>query len=275
MKRAVVVGGSVGGLLAGNMLLRQGWQVDVFERSWTGLESRGAGIAPQRSLLDALQIAGIEVADDIGVPIATRRAYDRDGSVSASCTYRQKTTSWGLIYSKLLDAFPSQNYHRGARQIRFIEHPDGVTTEFEDGRSVEADLLVGADGMRSNVRRQLFPNIEPRYAGYVAWRGVLDESRVSSTFVDKYFGSFSFALLPSEEFICYPVAGTDGSTEVGRRRFNMMWYRPVKVGPDFDELATGTDGVLYPGGIPPTLIKPVFVASMKDDARRFIRLSTT
>ena len=268
MKRAAIIGGSVGGLLAGNMLLRKGWHVDIYERSRNGLESRGAGIAPQRTLLEALGVAGVEVQADIGVPISSRRAYDKDGTIVASSSYDQKTTSWGLIYQKLLQAFPPQHYHLGARQRSFVESRDGVTVTFEGGLRIDADLLVGADGMRSNVRKQLFPLIEPQYAGYVAWRGVLDERRVSGAFVEKYFGSFSFALLPGEQLIGYPVAGTDGSIAPGRRRFNVMWYRPVEAGADFDDLATGTDGIMYPGGIPPALIRPGIISAMKADAER-------
>jgi 2-polyprenyl-6-methoxyphenol hydroxylase-like FAD-dependent oxidoreductase len=65
MKRAIIVGGSMGGMLAGNMLLRQGWTVEILEHTKGGLEARGAGIVPQRSLLAALQRAGVTVRPDI------------------------------------------------------------------------------------------------------------------------------------------------------------------------------------------------------------------
>ena len=54
MKKAIIVGGSMGGMLAGNILIRQGWAVEILERTREGLEARGAGIVPQRSLLAAL-----------------------------------------------------------------------------------------------------------------------------------------------------------------------------------------------------------------------------
>ena len=55
MKKAIIVGGSMGGLLAGNMLIRQGWAVEFLSEPKEGLEARGAGIVPQRSLLAALE----------------------------------------------------------------------------------------------------------------------------------------------------------------------------------------------------------------------------
>jgi hypothetical protein len=80
MKKAIIVGGSMAGLLAGNILIRQGWHVEVLERTREGLEARGAGIVPQRSLLAALKRAGVTVRADIGIRITKRVAYDRAGN---------------------------------------------------------------------------------------------------------------------------------------------------------------------------------------------------
>ena len=66
MKKAIIVGGSMAGMLAGNMLIRQGWEVEILERSREGLEARGAGIVPQRSLLAALARAGVTDGRDVG-----------------------------------------------------------------------------------------------------------------------------------------------------------------------------------------------------------------
>jgi 2-polyprenyl-6-methoxyphenol hydroxylase-like FAD-dependent oxidoreductase len=62
------------GVLAGNMLIRQGWAVEILERSKDGLEGRGAGIVPQRSLLTALGRAGVTVRPDIGIRVTKRVA---------------------------------------------------------------------------------------------------------------------------------------------------------------------------------------------------------
>ena len=70
----------------------------------------------------------------------------------------------------LRDAFPAAHYHRGVGLKGFEQTAASVTAHFSDGRSVEADLLIGADGIRSTVRQQLLPDLNPLYAGYVAWR---------------------------------------------------------------------------------------------------------
>src|SRR5262245_40410511 len=175
MKKAVVVGGSMAGLLIGNMLIRQGWAVDVLERTRGNLEARGAGIVPQRSLLAALARAGVNIRDDIGIRIGKRVAYDRAGSAFATHFYDQYSTSWGLLYNLLRDAFPREHFH-GGRNVIGIEQDDGSAAAIlDDGSRVEGELLVGADGMRSVVRGVMFPQVQPRYAGYLSWRGMLDE----------------------------------------------------------------------------------------------------
>jgi 2-polyprenyl-6-methoxyphenol hydroxylase-like FAD-dependent oxidoreductase len=79
MKKAIIVGGSMAGMLAGNMLIRQGWAVEILQRTKEGPEARGAGIVPQRSLLAALGRAGVTVRPDIGIRLVKRAAYDRAG----------------------------------------------------------------------------------------------------------------------------------------------------------------------------------------------------
>src|SRR5215210_3083280 len=110
MKRAIIVGGSMGGMLAGNMLIREGWSVEILERTKGGLEARGAGIVPQRSLLTALRRAGVTVRPDIGIRVNKRVAYERSGDAFATHHYDQYSTSWSLLYNLLSEAFPARHF---------------------------------------------------------------------------------------------------------------------------------------------------------------------
>src|SRR5436190_24211576 len=175
MKKAIIVGGSMGGMLAGNMLVRQGWTVEILERTKEGLEARGAGIVPQRSLLAALKRAGVTVRPDIGIRVIKRVAYDRAGVAFATHRYDQYSTSWSLLYNLLRDAFPARHFHAGRNVTEIVQDSHGAAAILDDGTTFEGDLLIGADGMRSVVRRALLPEIEPRYVGYLAWRGMLEE----------------------------------------------------------------------------------------------------
>jgi 2-polyprenyl-6-methoxyphenol hydroxylase-like FAD-dependent oxidoreductase len=126
MKKAIIVGGSMAGMLAGNMLIRQGWAVEILERTKEGLEARGAGIVPQRSLLAALGHAGVTVRPDIGIRLIKRVAYDCAGVAFATHPYDQYSTSWSLLYNLLRDAFPAQHFHAGRnvpRSCRIVIAP--------------------------------------------------------------------------------------------------------------------------------------------------------
>lgn len=69
-----------------------------------------------------------------------------------------------------------------------------MIAKFEGGHSERCDLLVGADGPSSTVRQQLLPNIFPKYTGYVAWRGVVDENKISTYVVQFFANKFTFFL---------------------------------------------------------------------------------
>ena len=124
MKKAIIVGGSMAGMLAGNMLVRQGWDVEILERSKEGLEGRGAGIVPQRSLLAALARAGVTVNPNIGIRVTKRVAYDRTGVAFATHQYDQYSTSWSLLYNLLRDAFPMQHFLAGRNVKEVVQDRD-------------------------------------------------------------------------------------------------------------------------------------------------------
>jgi 2-polyprenyl-6-methoxyphenol hydroxylase-like FAD-dependent oxidoreductase len=268
MKKAIIVGGSMAGMLAGNMLVRQGWAVEILERTREGLEGRGAGIVPQRSLMAALGRAGVTVRPDIGIRVTKRVAYDLAGAAFATHPYDQYSTSWSLLYNLLRDAFPARHFHAGRNVCDVVQDSDGATAILDDGTKFEGDLLIGADGMRSVVRHALFPEVQPQYVGYLAWRGMLEESHAAPEFVESCFSALNFSFPNGEELIGYPVAGANGAVEVGRRRFNIMWYRPVSPGAELRNMFTGADGVHYETGIPPSRVRPELIAAMKDEAHR-------
>ena len=96
--KIAIVGGSIAGLLAGVLLRRAGWAVEIYERSPVELSSRGAGIVVHDDLFDALDRAGVNLVGEVGVPSAGRMIFSRDGEIEAECSMDQIFTSWGLLY---------------------------------------------------------------------------------------------------------------------------------------------------------------------------------
>jgi 2-polyprenyl-6-methoxyphenol hydroxylase-like FAD-dependent oxidoreductase len=270
-RRAAVIGGSLGGLFAALLLRKAGWRVEVFERIGEELSGRGAGIVTHEGLFDALRTVGIEIDPAaLGASVQGRRIFDLSGRVGGELKLSQVLTSWGRLYALLRAHLPAESYRRGMPLTRVEERADGVAAEFADGTRYEADLLVGADGLYSTVRRQFLPELEPRYAGYIAWRGLVDEADLSRETRDALGDWFAFSLPEGEQMLGYPVAGADEQTAPGRRRFNFVWYRPAAPGAALSELLTDVSGERHALSIPPHRIRPEVIARMRADAERLL-----
>jgi 2-polyprenyl-6-methoxyphenol hydroxylase-like FAD-dependent oxidoreductase len=266
-KRALVVGGSMAGLFTALLLRRAGWRVDVFERIGAELSGRGAGIVTHPELFDVLERAGIDPdVAKLGVPVVGRRVLGADGAIAGEQPLPQVLTSWGHLYGLLRKALPSAIYHNGRNLLRIEETDDRVGAHFDDGSSIEGDLLIGADGIGSTVRAQLAPEIAPNYAGYIAWRGLVDEADLSAAVREAICDHFSFSLPDGEQMLGYPVAGANEAMERGRRRFNFVWYRPAADGA-LRDLLTDVDGQTHALSIPPNRIRPQTIARLRKDAR--------
>jgi 2-polyprenyl-6-methoxyphenol hydroxylase-like FAD-dependent oxidoreductase len=268
--RILVVGGSLGGLMAANVLLRAGHEVQVLERSRHALQGRGAGIVTHDTLRTALRASGAVVDQTLGVPVEGRVVLDRMGHPECVWAYPQVLTSWGRLYSLLHAALPAARYRLNAAVASVQQGEDGVQAVLTSGEVVRGDLLIAADGIRSSIRTQLLPGVQPQYAGYVAWRGVCDEASLSLLTRSTVFERFGFGLPEREQLIGYPVAGADDSIAVGQRRWNFVWYRPCGDGPELMALLTDADGVPHPEGIAPQQVSWRAIAAVREAARSLL-----
>jgi 2-polyprenyl-6-methoxyphenol hydroxylase-like FAD-dependent oxidoreductase len=267
--RAVVVGGSMSGLLAGLLLRRAGWQVEIYERVEGELAGRGAGIVAQPDLIATLGRIGIDPTD-LGVEITTRKILDGSGRLVCELACPQVLTSWERVYRMLRDAFPSQHYHRGCGVRGFEQTADYVVGHLGDRGSIQCDLLVGADGLRSTVRHQCLPELVPLYAGYVAWRALIPEAAFSQSIHHELFEYMTFCLPPREQCLGYPVAGVDNDLRPGHRRYNVVWYRPATETGELQNLLTDESGTTHLLSIPPPLIRRDAIAAMRAAAERLL-----
>jgi 2-polyprenyl-6-methoxyphenol hydroxylase-like FAD-dependent oxidoreductase len=267
MARILVVGGSLGGLMAAGLLLRAGHAVTVLERSVHSLEGRGAGIVTHDSLRVALRAAGAVVDESLGIQVASRVVLGADGHTLHHWDYPQVLTSWGRLFSLLRPLVADAAYRVGSAVSAVQQDDTEVTATLANGETLRADLLVAADGIRSTVRQQLAPATQAEYVGYVAWRGLCDEAALSQLTRRTLFPHFGFGVPEGEQLIGYPVAGAGDSTAVGERRWNFVWYRPTAAGAALAQLMTDADGQHHPDGIAPQRVSWRNIAAVREAAR--------
>ena len=268
-RRALIVGGSMSGLLAALLLRRAGWDVDIFERVESELSGRGAGIVAQPDLIETLRRLGIDPTD-LGVAVTTRKILDASGALANEFACPQVLTAWERVYRVLRDALPPQHYHRGRGVSGFEQSETRVTAHLSDGGRAEGDLLVGADGLRSTIRQQCLPDLAPLYAGYVAWRALIPEAAFSPAIHRELFEFMTFCLPPGEQCIGYPVVGANNELAEGQRRYNVVWYRPAEETTELPQLLTDRSGVGHSISIPPPLIRSEHVSAMRAAAERLL-----
>jgi 2-polyprenyl-6-methoxyphenol hydroxylase-like FAD-dependent oxidoreductase len=270
MAKILVVGGSLGGLFVANILLRQGHDVTLLEKATGSLDGRGAGIVTHDALTQALSAAGVAVDHTLGVSVTQRVTLGSDGQSLGEIVLPQILTSWSRLYHMLKEAFPTERYLQAKSVKTVTQDADSVQVQCEDGSQYTAELLIASDGIRSGVRAQVAPKIQPEYAGYIAWRGVCDEACLSQHTLDTLFMRFGFCLPNGEQMLGYPVAGSGNDTRPGKRRYNFVWYRPASENDELTSLLTDDDGHYYPTGIPPLKVSQKHIAHMREVAKKIL-----
>jgi salicylate hydroxylase len=183
MTRVAIIGGGIGGLTAARALCRRGIEVAIYE-SAPELREIGAGVALGPNAMKVLRSLGLE--DDVRA-IAGRWDWaltrnGKTGRVISKTGREQQASLFGSagatahradLLDVLSNSVPSELVTLGTRCIGV--EPDGsvAVARFEDGAEVEADLIVGADGIHSAVRASLFGPDAPRFTGKICYRSVV------------------------------------------------------------------------------------------------------
>jgi 2,6-dihydroxypyridine 3-monooxygenase len=266
--RAIVVGGSMGGLTAALVLRELGMQVDVFERSPELLDGRGAGIVLQPDTVRWFrEHGGTSAVDKVSTGSSHLRYIGAGDEIVFDEPSTWRFTSWTTTYKALLSDFGTERYHLGEYCAGLDQDADGVDLRFVSGRQERADLVVFADGISSTGRRRLLPEVTPRYSGYVGWRGTVPETEVSASTHALLSDSLAYAVAPNTHICMYPIPGKDGGRAVGERELNYVWYRNVPEGPQLDELLTDKRGFPSPVSVHPGQVQDRFVAELRAAAQ--------
>lgn len=172
-RQAVVVGAGIAGLATAHALTQVGYEVCVLERD-DQLRSEGAGLTLWPNAVRALESVGLgETLAECANTVSEAVTLNPAGSVLTTVPLDRIAERFGPLVSvhraDLLEALKS----RFGGEVRFgadVRVNEG-TLQLQ-GKAVDADLIVGADGISSAVRDAVAPGVVPRPAGYSAWRGV-------------------------------------------------------------------------------------------------------
>jgi 2-polyprenyl-6-methoxyphenol hydroxylase-like FAD-dependent oxidoreductase len=179
--KIAVIGGGIGGLTAAIALARQGMAVEVYEQA-PALEEVGAGVGLWPNAMAALELIGLSgPVTRLAARVDRQGLMRPDGSWLLCLPAELMTQRWGAGFvtvhraelQQLLAAeLDPAVIHLGARCTGFEDNGRAVVARFADGREVQADVLVGADGVHSAVRAALFGPAPLRYCGYTAVRSL-------------------------------------------------------------------------------------------------------
>ena len=209
-----VVGAGIGGLTAAVALGRAGFEVDVYEQA-PALTEVGGGINMGPNAARILYRLGLGKALDRDAvrPASTHQRRWQDGRTLQRAPLNPRceelygaphlTVHRADLLSIIASGFPAERVHLGHRLVGLHDAGDRVEAWFDNGRRVSADVLVGADGIHSTVRAALLGEEAPRFAGCVAYRGLVPVERLADLGLE--IGSQSW-VGPGGHFVHYFVA---------------------------------------------------------------------
>ena len=202
--KAIIIGGGIGGITAAIALRRVGIDAVVYERA-PELREVGSALPLFSNALKALQKLGLgDKIEALGEHANTLSVSTWRGDVLLDVTNEKHLRGLGTVstvvhraelLALLVETLGMENVHLGADCTGFSQDETGVRARFADGMEVQGDFLVGADGLHSTIRSQLFGIIKPAYVGYTCWRGV---AHIDRTGLERYVWGkgYQFGIAP-------------------------------------------------------------------------------
>jgi salicylate hydroxylase len=223
--RVAIVGGGIGGLTAAVALHQRGFEVDVYERS-PRLEEVGAGLQVGPNGVKVIRALGLgdkfskfafRPATQVSIKwddASLRHRTPLKGVAERDYGAPHTTLHRAHLHELLRHQLPARAIHLNANCVGAVSDEDSAVARFADGLEIEADAVIGADGIRSAIRAQLFGADNPRFTEQMCWRCMVPMEKVPTRIGpglsvelarDDYHGWIG----PNGHVICYPIG--DGS----------------------------------------------------------------
>tara|TARA_R110000868_G_scaffold104557_9_gene287981 strand:- start:3842 stop:5029 length:1188 start_codon:yes stop_codon:yes gene_type:complete len=207
--RVAIVGGGIGGLFAANAMISYGLDVSVYEQA-SELGEIGAGFYVTPNSVRHLQRIGLGPAvEKWGALVGGGSQYLRqDGSPIAPVQVTD-AAGWNATYGMhradfvdlLAAALPDGVVNCGHRGVGFEQGDDTASVTFDNGVTIEADIVVAADGIHSSLRPNVFPPSTPVFHGTISYRGLVHRDRIPDWPMDRWLMWAG----PSKHFLVFPV----------------------------------------------------------------------
>lgn len=258
--KAIIIGAGTGGLCSAVALRQTGFAVEVYEQS-PEPRTAGAGLVLWANAVRALRELGLAESLATAQPEIQGTIRRRDGVTLSAVDPREIHRRYGAptvavhrveFMHALLAASEAAGaqVHYGKRLVAYEQDSGSVTVRFEDGTHATGDLVIGADGIHSRVRRQMYPESEPVYRGYAAWRAVIPfpHARIDGIWGESWGRGARFGIVPLSADRVYwfatanrPASSPPADHPAALRDLFADWHRPI---PALLE-STPPDAILY------------------------------
>lgn len=183
-EKIAIIGAGLGGAVAGALLQHSGFDVDVYEQA-PSFARLGAGIHMGPNVLKIFQRFGVD-KQVVAISSTPSHWFSRDG-LTGDYLSRIPLDGYGATYCTVhrgdlqalqCDQLKPGTLHFGKKLVRLDDNGTDVMLEFEDGTSVRADIVIGADGINSKVREALLGFEKPNYSGWVGHRALISAEKL-------------------------------------------------------------------------------------------------
>jgi 2-polyprenyl-6-methoxyphenol hydroxylase-like FAD-dependent oxidoreductase len=246
-KKAIVIGAGIGGLCTAIALQNDGWKVSVFDKA-KELSDVGAGIVLAANALNALDMLGVgQLVRSSGASVGRAEVRSWDGKLLVDFSKANQTESY-LVHRAELQKILLESLGEGTRVelnkplVSFQQNEKQVEASFFDQTKEVGDMLIGADGFHSVVRKKLFGESKPRYGGYTALRGICNFT--DQNYLTEHGGGFEawgkgkrfgFSHIGQGKVFWFAAINAPEGIEIslGERKKKALqyfkgWYKPIE-----------------------------------------------